>query len=60
MRLDELFSRKAGVRVWTKAGGRLFLDDGDNGSGITVADITNTLVTRPTDGEEEKQDSETA
>lgn len=56
MRLDELFSRTAGVNVWTKTGGRLFIDRGQDGKGITVADLTNTIVARKDNGEEAKQD----
>lgn len=53
MRIDELFSRTSGVNVWTKTGGRLFLDRGQDGKGVRVADITNVLTTKEDNGEEE-------
>ena len=52
MRLDELFSRRNGVMVWTKADGRMTFDRGIDGNGIHSAPRANKLVTRKTDAEE--------
>ena len=52
MRLDELFSRKSGVMVWTKAGGRLSYDRGLNGGDMYSAPVANRLVTRKCDAQE--------
>jgi hypothetical protein len=44
MRLDELFSRKAGVSVWTKTGNSLVVDHGIDGLGLRSPKIVNKLV----------------
>lgn len=51
MRLDELFSRDPGVRVWTKVGDRLIVDHGRDGFGLRSVKLVNKLVTRKTDAE---------
>jgi hypothetical protein len=43
MRLDELFSRREGVTVWTKTGGRLIVDHGLDGSGFRTSKMVNKL-----------------
>jgi hypothetical protein len=43
MRLDELFSRREGVSVWTKTGDRLIVDHGRDGFGLRGAKIVNKL-----------------
>lgn len=52
MRLDELFSRKHGVTIWTKSDGRLTMDRGIEGNGIRSAPVGNKLVARKKDEEE--------
>lgn len=52
MRLDELFSRKSGVMVWTKADGRLSFDRGIDGSGVHSTPAANKLVMRKSDAQE--------
>lgn len=46
MRLDELFSRKTGVSVWTKTGGNLIVDHGHDGFGLRSPKIVNKLVAK--------------
>ena len=49
MRLDELFSRKSGVSVWTKTGRTLIVDHGTDGFGLRVPQVVNKLVARKSD-----------
>jgi hypothetical protein len=53
MRLDELFSRKSGVSVWTKTGGNLIVDHGEDGFGLRTGKLVNKLVARKEDDQEE-------
>ncbi len=46
MRLDELFSRKSGVSVWTKTGNKLVVDHGLDGLARRNAKIVNKLVVK--------------
>lgn len=46
MRLDELFSRKSGVSVWTKTGDHMVVDHGKDGFGLKTGKIVNKLVVK--------------
>lgn len=44
MRIDELFSRRTGVSVWTKSGDSMTVDHGIDGLGLRTAKVVNKLV----------------
>lgn len=44
MRIDELFSRRTGVSVWTKSGDNMSVDHGIDGFGLRSTKIVNKLV----------------